>query len=90
MKEQAARATGKGDPFVLASISKSSPPEGSSGRNWFTYVITQGRNTIEGQRPGSRASVTEAAEELVERLNERRMGKPGRTHLTPAPKKKAK
>ena len=91
MQEQpAVSPTGKGDPFVLVSISKSNPPEGASGMNWHTYVIAQGRNTIEGQRQGSQSSVTQAVEELVERLNERRLGKSGRTHLTPGPKPKAK
>jgi hypothetical protein len=38
-------------------------------------VITQGTNTIQGYRQGNLKDVTEAVNELIEKLNERRMGK---------------
>jgi len=85
-----ASATAKGDPFVLVSLSKSKAPDGASGRDWYAYVIAQGRNTIEGRRQGSRSSVTEAVEVIVEQLNERRAGKAGRTHLTTVSRKREK
>lgn len=83
-----AAASTAGEPFVLVSIDRSEPPEGAAGKGWFTYVISQGENLIEGHRQGTRASLQKALRETVERLNERRMGKSGRNHLRLAPKKK--
>jgi hypothetical protein len=61
-------------PFRVDSISKAAAPEGSEGP-WFTYVISQGTNTISGVRSGGLAEVTSMVGEMVERLNERRVGK---------------
>ena len=60
-----------------------------TGTGWHCYVIEQGSNRIRGYRPGSLASVTGSVQELVTRLNDRRKGKHGQTHLalTPANKK---
>ena len=88
MKKAAATHRSVGEPFVLVSIDRSNPPEGATGKDWYTYVIAQGDKTIEGQRRGTRASLTESVEEMIERLNERRMGKSGRNHLRLAPKNK--
>jgi hypothetical protein len=52
------------------------------GQGWYCYIIEQGDNTIRGYRQGSARSVMRVAEEFVERLNERRLGKSGRVHLT--------
>ena len=76
------------DSFQVESIAKSDPPEGAEKDNWYRYVIIQGGNTIVGHRPGSLRSVTQAVEEVVGRLNERRFGKRGRVHLTSSPKKR--
>ncbi len=76
------------DSFRVDSISKSDPPDGAEKDNWYRYVIIQGGNTIVGHRPGSLRSVTQAVEEVVGRLNERRFGKRGRVHLTSSPKKR--
>jgi hypothetical protein len=78
----------KGEPFELGSISSVAPPQGADGRNWRRYVITQGESAIVGYRQGTQQSVTLAIEEIVVQLNERRVGKSGRTHLTLSPKKK--
>lgn len=75
-------------PFKVASITKTDPPEGTDSKDWYRYVITQGTNTIVGCRQGSLKSVTQAVEEMVGSLNERRLGKVGRVHLTPTPKKR--
>jgi hypothetical protein len=61
-------------PFKLESISKATAPGGAEGV-WHSYVISQGTNTIEGVRAGTRAEVTTLLHDMVERLNERREGK---------------
>jgi hypothetical protein len=61
-------------PFKVDSIVKTKAPEGAEGV-WCSYVISQGANTIEGVRAGTHAEVTALVEEMVERLNERRLGK---------------
>jgi hypothetical protein len=42
---------------------------------WHRYVISQGKNTIEGVRAGTDAEVTTLVHDMIERLNERREGK---------------
>jgi hypothetical protein len=61
-------------PFRVDLISEVPAPDGSSDV-WQQYVITQGGNTINGLRPGARAEVASQLEQMVARLNERRMGK---------------
>ena len=79
----------KGEPFKLASVLDTEPPTGTEGSNWHRYVITQGESTIVGYRQGTRRAVKLAIEEIVVQLNERRVGKAGRVHLTPSPRKRA-
>jgi hypothetical protein len=61
-------------PFRVDLISDVPAPDGSSDI-WQQYVITQGDNTITGLRPGARGEVASQLEEMVARLNQRRMGK---------------
>lgn len=61
-------------PFKLESISETAAPSGATGL-WHRYVISQGANTIDGARAGTREEVAMRIRELVERLNERREGK---------------
>ena len=61
-------------PFKLESIAKAAAPGGADGV-WYSYVISQGTNTIEGVRAGTHAEVTTLLHDMVERLNERREGK---------------
>jgi len=68
--------------FELVSLTPSVPPAGGEGENWFEYRIAQGPNQIRGFRQGSTSGVKQAVQEIVLRLNERRVGKPGRVHLT--------
>ena len=77
------QVVGQGEPFKLTSIVREEPPDGAEGVGWHRYVITQGKNIITGHRQGSLESVTTAVEEILEQLNNRRMLKPGRVHLTP-------
>jgi hypothetical protein len=78
-----------GKPYGVVSIERSEAPSGTEGKNWYSYVIAQGPNVIQGYRQGSLKAVTEAVDEVVGQLNERRMGKRGRVNLVPTPKKKA-
>jgi hypothetical protein len=61
-------------PFRVELISEVAAPDGSSDA-WQQYVIRQGANTITGLRPGARKDVALQLDEMVERLNLRRMGK---------------
>jgi hypothetical protein len=54
------------------------------GDGWFCYKISQGTNNIRGFRQGTRKSVLQAAEEIVNQLNERRLGKRARAELAKA------
>lgn len=67
--------------YEIVSVRPSGPPADTEGTDWYCYVITQGKNTIRGFRQGSLKSVIGSVEEIVERLNERRMGKRGRVQL---------
>ncbi len=67
--------------FKLKSIREEQPPAGAEGVGWHRYVITQGGNTIVGHRQGSTSSVTMAVEDIVLRLNERRVGSFSRAFL---------
>ena len=61
--------------YEIESVQKTDPPPGTEGSVWYRYVITQDTNTIQGYRQGNLKAVTGAVKELVEKLNERRMGK---------------
>jgi hypothetical protein len=61
-------------PFRLASITPAEAPTGSDGP-WHRYVILQGENEITGLRAGSQAEVQRLVDDMIERLNERRLGK---------------
>jgi hypothetical protein len=74
-------------PFKLSSITRAEAPEGAISADWYRYEIAQGANAIVGHREGSLSAVTQAVADIVTRLNERRLGKAGRVHLTPGPKK---
>ena len=62
-------------PFKLDSISEAKAPGGATGV-WHSYVISQGKNRIAGMRAGTHAEVMMQLQEMVERLNDRREGKP--------------
>jgi hypothetical protein len=68
-------------PYEIVSIGRANPPPGAEDSEWCEYVITQGGNTIHGSRQGTLVAVTTAVEEIVIRLNERRLHKRGRTHI---------
>ena len=72
--------------YELENIEKAQAPDGGSGTGWFRYTISQGQNKITGYRQGSQRTVTKAVKDIVIELNERRVGKRGRVHLTPSRK----
>lgn len=76
--------------YEIVSVRPSEPPPDTDGTDWHCYVITQGTNTIRGYRQGNLNTVTNAVNDIVNRLNERRVGKRGRVHLVmPASRKSA-
>ena len=70
-----------GEPYELVSVRRAKAPPGTDEPEWHRYVIRQGSNTIRGCRQGTLAAVTEAVEEIVVKLNDRRVNKRGRTHI---------
>jgi hypothetical protein len=81
--KQASTGAAKGEPFELFRVEESPPPGDGVPGTWFRYTITQGPNTITGHRQGTRSAVKLALDEIVVALNERRVGRRGRVHLTP-------
>ena len=73
--------------YGIESVEPVDPPRGMAGTDWHRYIIVQGKNNIRGYRQGSIDTVTQAVEEIVVRLNERRRGRFGRVHLTMSSKK---
>ena len=72
-------------PYEIVSVRRAQPPPGAEGSNWHRYVIAfEGTNTINGCRQGGLKAVTRAVEEIVARVNERRLeelSNPGRVDL---------
>ena len=69
------------DDYEIVSVEPTVPPEHMGGTGWHCYVIGQGANTIRGYRQGSLETVRQSVEEIVARLNERRLGKRGQAYL---------
>lgn len=61
-------------PFRIDEIVRAPAPDGGDSM-WHRYVISQGTNTIAGLRAGKHVDVLSQVEAMVERLNQRRMGK---------------
>jgi hypothetical protein len=61
-------------PYELRSVSRTATPSNSDG-DWYQYVITQGKSEVTGLRSGTVAEVDFFLRDMIERLNERRMGK---------------
>jgi hypothetical protein len=76
-------------PFSIGEIESMVPPVEGAGKYWCRYTIVQGSNTINGMRQGGVKAVKKAVGEIVADMNQRRMGKRGRVHLTPPSKPKA-
>ncbi len=75
--------------YEIVSVRRAQAPPGGKGSNWHRYVIAfDGTNIIHGCRQGGLKAVTTAVEEIVAKMNERHLGKPGRVNLIPTSKKK--
>lgn len=61
-------------PFRVSEVVRAPAPDGSNSV-WHRYLISQGTNTITGLRAGRHEDVFLQVEAMVERLNQRRMGK---------------
>lgn len=79
--ETASRFDCTNEPFRIVEFAKVDPPSGQPDSEWYRYVISQGRAAMAGMRQGSRESVIAAVEDIVNRMNERRLGRSGRVHL---------
>lgn len=77
-------------PFSVGVIESVEPPAEGAGKFWCRYTIVQGSNTITGYRQGGVKAVRKAVGEIVADMNQRRMGKRGRVHLTPSGKSAAR
>ena len=76
------------DAYQIVSVRPAEAPADAQGSDWQCYVIAQGSNIIRGYRKGNLAAVTRAVEEIVNQLNDRRVGKLGRVHLVMPARKK--
>jgi hypothetical protein len=74
MKAASATQTVIALPFTVNSIARTAAPKGAEGV-WHSYVISQGANTIAGVRAGTQTEVAMQLNQMIERLNERRLGK---------------
>jgi hypothetical protein len=79
--ETASRFVCSNEPFRIIEFAKADPPSGQPDTEWYRYVISQGRAAMAGMRQGTRESVIAAVEDIVNRMNERRLGRSGRVHL---------
>jgi len=76
-------------PYKIVSVRRAKSPPGGKGSYWYRYVIAyEGTNTMHGCRQGSLKAVTRVVEEIVTKMNERHLGKPGRVNLVWPRKKK--
>jgi hypothetical protein len=69
------------DDYEIVSVESTMPPQQMTGTGWQCYVIRQGTNTIRGYQQGSLEAVRQSVEDIVTRLNERRLGKRGLGYL---------
>jgi hypothetical protein len=67
--------------YKIISVEPVEAPPDMAGTGWHRYVIGQGSNRIHGYRQGSIVAVRQSVEEIVLRLNERRIVKRARIHL---------
>jgi len=67
--------------YEVMSVEPAEAPNDMGGADWYRYIIGQGANRICGYRRGDVLSIRQSVEEIVLRLNERRIGKRGRVHI---------
>jgi hypothetical protein len=74
--------------YEIVSVEPTDAPADTAGTGWHCYIIQQGKNRIRGYKRGDFQFVTQAVEEIVARLNERRYGSKGRVNLVMSPRTK--
>jgi len=57
--------------YKLKSIEKIVPPEGTTHKRWYKFIIANSYNTITNIRSGSEKEVRRFARETIQRLNEK-------------------
>lgn len=57
--------------YRVTLVEPTAPPAGITGERWYRYVLENGNSSIEGQRHGTRAQVTQHAREFAGELNAR-------------------
>jgi hypothetical protein len=62
--------------FHVDSVEKTETPGGGQGQDWYRYVLTNHRSTIQGFRRGSRQHVCDYAAQYAEQLNLRTVNGP--------------
>lgn len=75
-----------GADYRIVLVEPVEAPGELGGNDWYRYIIDQGENRICGYRRGSQHGIRKSIEELVLRLNERRIGPKGRVSLYTYPK----
>lgn len=81
-QQSAGTVPGYKQPFEFVELEQVEPPEGADEGRWYRYVISRGDQSIVGHRRGTKKKVRAAVNDIVERMNERRLGRQGRVHLS--------
>lgn len=56
--------------YSILSVRKTTPPDGTTGNNWYCYIISNMQNTIVGYRRGDLNEVHNIAQDCVKHLNQ--------------------
>lgn len=81
-QETAGTAPDYKQPFEFVELQQVEAPDGADDGRWYRYVISQGDQSIVGHRRGTKKKVRAAVNDIVQRMNERRMGRSGRVQLS--------
>jgi hypothetical protein len=71
--------------YEVVTVEKTDPPDGTSGGNWYRYVIELEGQAIVGRRRGTLKQVTEHAKQCAENMSNRFAR--GRSHWSSRNKK---
>lgn len=57
--------------YEVTSCEKADPPSGAEGKNWYRYVVDNGRSEITAYCQGTKKQVIAHTSDFVEKLNAR-------------------
>ena len=57
--------------YKVTSCEKAEPPTGAEGKNWYRYVVDNGRSQITAYCQGTKKQVNAHTSDFVEKLNAR-------------------